>query len=160
MTESASSSATMTSPSDIGCKCPPCPGRGNDGHGMTHCAECCFGTHVEAEPDCPVHGVVVVQCRYDPPHTHVYPHDWQFGGANGTHPGSDPRWRPSVYVYISSRLEVIHTTVAPLCDDEAIDRFTDHRYLDPKWIRVRRPDGTSETLPVIYDPETDEVFDQ
>ena len=39
-----------------GCKCPPCPGRGNDGHGMTHCAECCFGTGVEADPECPIHG--------------------------------------------------------------------------------------------------------
>lgn len=36
--------------------CPPCPGRGSDGHGMTHCAECCFGTGVEADPSCPVHG--------------------------------------------------------------------------------------------------------
>lgn len=35
--------------------CPPCPGRGNDGHGMTHCAECCFGTGVEAIYGCPVH---------------------------------------------------------------------------------------------------------
>ena len=37
------------------CDCPPCPGRGNDGHGMTHCAECCFGSGVEVEPGCPVH---------------------------------------------------------------------------------------------------------
>ena len=38
------------------CECPPCPGRGNDGHGMTHCAECCFGTGVEADITCPYHG--------------------------------------------------------------------------------------------------------
>lgn len=38
------------------CICPPCPGRGNDGHGMTHCAECCFGTGVEVDWDCPIHG--------------------------------------------------------------------------------------------------------
>lgn len=38
------------------CDCPPCPGRGNDGHKMTHCAECCFGSGVEADIDCPVHG--------------------------------------------------------------------------------------------------------
>lgn len=37
------------------CRCAPCPGRGNDGHGMTHCAECCFGTGVEAEAGCPEH---------------------------------------------------------------------------------------------------------
>lgn len=48
--------ATGSSPEDAGCQCPPCPGRGNDGHGMTHCAECCFGTGVEADPGCPVHG--------------------------------------------------------------------------------------------------------
>lgn len=39
------------------CECPPCPGRGNDGHGLTHCAECCFGTGVEADIDCPIHGM-------------------------------------------------------------------------------------------------------
>ncbi|WP_235738975.1 hypothetical protein [Nocardioides alcanivorans] len=38
------------------CACPPCPGRGNDGHGLTHCAECCFGSGVEADMDCPTHG--------------------------------------------------------------------------------------------------------
>lgn len=35
--------------------CPPCTGRGNEGHGMSHCAECCFGSGVEAEYGCPVH---------------------------------------------------------------------------------------------------------
>lgn len=40
-----------------GCFCPPCPGRGTDGHGMEHCAECCFGTGVEADLSCPVHGL-------------------------------------------------------------------------------------------------------
>ena len=38
------------------CECPPCPGRGNDGHGLTHCAECCYGSGVEADPGCPIHG--------------------------------------------------------------------------------------------------------
>lgn len=42
---------------EAACECPPCPGRGNDGHGLTHCAECCFGTGVEADLDCPIHGV-------------------------------------------------------------------------------------------------------
>lgn len=42
---------------DDGCECLPCPGRGNGGHGMTHCAECCFGTGVEADIDCPIHGL-------------------------------------------------------------------------------------------------------
>lgn len=53
----------MTAPApeqQAGCACPPCPGRGNDGHGMTHCAECCFGTGVEADLACPVHGMTPV----------------------------------------------------------------------------------------------------
>lgn len=36
------------------CSCSPCRGRGNDGHGLSHCAECCFGTGVEEyDPGCP-----------------------------------------------------------------------------------------------------------
>jgi len=38
------------------CECPPCPGRGNDGHGLTHCAECCMGAAVDADLSCPRHG--------------------------------------------------------------------------------------------------------
>ena len=38
------------------CACPPCPGRGHDGHGLSHCAECCFGSGVIADEDCPMHG--------------------------------------------------------------------------------------------------------
>lgn len=41
------------------CVCPPCPGRGTDGHGVNHCAECCWGTGVEADMDCPIHGCIV-----------------------------------------------------------------------------------------------------
>jgi hypothetical protein len=42
---------------DLACtSCAPCPGRGVDGHGMSHCAECCYGTLVDADPACPVHG--------------------------------------------------------------------------------------------------------
>lgn len=32
--------AVAADPADTtreGCECPPCPGRGNDGHGLTHC---------------------------------------------------------------------------------------------------------------------------
>lgn len=43
-------------PTRQACDCQPCPGRGNDGHGLTHCAECCFGSGVEADIDCPIHG--------------------------------------------------------------------------------------------------------
>lgn len=56
------------------CGCPPCPGRGNDGHGMTHCAECCFGSGVEADLGCPIHGETAVESlaralsHYNPGH--------------------------------------------------------------------------------------------
>jgi hypothetical protein len=29
----------------------PCPGKGLDGNGMQHCAECCFGSGVQATTD-------------------------------------------------------------------------------------------------------------
>jgi len=65
-------SATVTSRVDrwqtkiaAGCiGCPPCPGRGTDGHGMTHCAECCWGTGVEADLECPVHGDLPTFCLF------------------------------------------------------------------------------------------------
>lgn len=38
------------------CDCPPCPGKGLDGNGMNHCAECCWGSRVIADIDCPIHG--------------------------------------------------------------------------------------------------------
>lgn len=40
----------------VGCQCPPCPGKGIDGNGLNHCAECCWGTRVVADIDCPTHG--------------------------------------------------------------------------------------------------------
>lgn len=41
---------------DGGCPCPPCPGKGYEGNGVNHCAECCFGTLVDVDLTCPVHG--------------------------------------------------------------------------------------------------------
>ena len=105
----------------------------------------------------------VVECPFDPPHTHTFPYDWFFGGPEGSDFRADARWRPSVYVYMSENLEVLHTTSAPGCDDEAIDGFTTianyGKGFNPRWLRVRRPDGTSHTIPVIYYKKTDEVFE-
>lgn len=53
---------------DTACRCAPCPGRGNDGHGHTHCAECCMGTGVEAELDCPTHGYAPFNTAEDTGH--------------------------------------------------------------------------------------------
>lgn len=105
----------------------------------------------------------VVECPFDPPHEHRFPKDWFFGGPDLSDFRADARWTPSNYYYFSDRLQILHVTSAPGCDDQAIDWFTKIRSLGsgyrPKWIRVRRPDGTSETLPVIYDSDTDEVFE-
>ncbi len=43
------------------CRCERCQGRGNDGHGLTHCAECCFGTGLIADIDCPIHGEAAIK---------------------------------------------------------------------------------------------------
>lgn len=55
----------METKQETPCECPPCPGRGNDGHGLTHCAECCFGTGVEADMDCQTHGLAAYRSSYD-----------------------------------------------------------------------------------------------
>lgn len=100
--------------------------------------------------------VVRIECPYEPPHYHEFPDDWKFGGANGLHPGADPRWKPSVYTYYDASTQVCHVTSAPLCDDQALDEFTVvARFSNPKWLSVRRPDGTQEMLPWTYDAEED-----
>lgn len=105
---------------------------------------------------------IVFDCQYDPPHTHEYPDDWDFGGASGMHPGTDKRYQPSTYVYFDDQLTICDITQVPLCDDEAIDRFTmvaRNARCKPKWIQVTRPNGVTETLPVRYDAETDTAVD-
>lgn len=105
--------------------------------------------------------MIVIECRFDPPHVHEFPDDWDFGGANGTDPRADSRWRPTTYEYIDDRLDCIHTTQTPLCDDQALDEFTKianmGRDFKPVWIRVTRPGGSPELLPFVYDKRTDEV---
>lgn len=103
---------------------------------------------------------MIKTCRFEPPHTHVYPDDWEFGGANGADPAADPRWRGSSYTYWSDKLEILETTCVPRCDDQAIDNFTQvARWGNPVYIQAARPDGSVERLPVRYDKSTDEVFD-
>jgi hypothetical protein len=102
--------------------------------------------------------VIVIDCPYQPSHTHEYPDDWQFGGADGLHPGADPRWRATTYRYYDVRLMQVFMTQEFLCDDEAIDKFTRvAKFAKPVWLEACRPDGTREMLPWLYDAETDEV---
>lgn len=103
-----------------------------------------------------------IECAYEGP-VHEYPYDWVFGGSNESDPRSDPRWRPTTYEYYNSRIEIIHVTQTPLCDDEAIDHFTWVASLgpgfDPVNISARRPDGIIEMLKVRYDKGTDTAHD-
>jgi hypothetical protein len=104
---------------------------------------------------------VVIACPYEPPHEHRFPADWQFGGANGLDPRADPRWETTVYEYFDGQLHCIHTTVVPLCDDEAIDRFTNVAgygpTFDPVYLSKRRPYEKGEMLPWKYDKASDLV---
>lgn len=100
--------------------------------------------------------MIVHECRFEGP-PHQFEDDWLFGGANGKHPGADPRWKPSTYDYYDSRAQIVWTTQVPLCDDQAIDEFTKIAAtgVNPVWLSVRRPDGTLEMLPWVYDKTTD-----
>jgi hypothetical protein len=107
---------------------------------------------------------MIVKCRHEPPHTHEYPDDWEFGGANGTDPAADPRWRGDTYTYWSDEFQLLELTSAMRCDDQALDHFSkvaEHfPKSNPHYIQVRRY-GTNEviTLPFRYDRKTDEVYD-
>ena len=109
--------------------------------------------------------VWVLQCNYEPEHTHEYPGDWQFGGADGLDPRTDARYEPSTYTYFDDRLRAVHITQAPLCDDQALDEFTKVAGFGPDyhpvWLTVRRPgERTPETLPFTYDLASDTIFDK
>jgi hypothetical protein len=107
---------------------------------------------------------ILIECEYDIPHTHEFPDDWRFGGANGLHPGADPRWSPTVYTYLNESFDEIYVTSAPLCDEQAIDEFTlvaangvgySPVYLTAK----RRGELVGGMLPVRYDKVTDTVVE-
>jgi hypothetical protein len=108
--------------------------------------------------------IIRITCNYtDPPHFHDYPSDWIFGGADGTHPAPDPRWRSTTYVYLDAEFKPVYMTSEYLCDDEAIDKFTWVRDsiqgAKPKYLMAQRPgESKPKALPWIYDIKTDEAI--
>lgn len=91
---------------------------------------------------------------------HEYPDDWQFGGANNSDPRSDPRWRPASYTYYDADTTELVVTQVPLCDDEALDYFTDVtkiRGANPRWVGVKREGQKFTMLPWLYYADRDEV---
>lgn len=107
----------------------------------------------------------VIECYYlEEPHTHEFPDDWKFGGADGLHPGADPRYLPTVYEYYNDRADIIWTTSVPLCDYQAIDEFTlvgeMGKNYNPVWVSAKRPDGSLEMLHWVYNKATDTVSEK
>lgn len=103
--------------------------------------------------------MIVHPCQFDGP-DHEYPDDWIFGGANGLHPGADPRFKPTTYEYYDDKVAVVCLTQVPLCDDQALDEFTKvaGRGFNPVWLSAKRPDGKIEMLPWTYDKAEDMLY--
>lgn len=106
--------------------------------------------------------MIILNCEYDIPHTHEYPDDWSFGGANGLHPGADPRWETTTYTYFDDHFDPIYTTSVPLCDEQAIDQFTFVAGLgagyNPVYLSARRRgELVGGMLPVKYSKTDDTV---
>ena len=93
--------------------------------------------------------MITLPCEYDGP-DHTYPDDWQFGGPRNRDPRADPRWRGDIYVYLDDHFNEVWATQVPLCDDEALDRFSDHADVGAMYLQVIRCTGESDVLPWRY----------
>ena len=103
--------------------------------------------------------MIIQECGYEPPHTHQWPDDWSFGGADGEDPRTDPRWIPDTYLYLNDHFDVVWETQTPLCDDQALDEFTKHADLGATYLQVRRRGGReAELLDWQYRAEHDFVL--
>lgn len=101
--------------------------------------------------------MIIKECRHEPPHTHEWPDDWTFGGANGQDPRADPRFRPTTYHYLDDHFNTAWVTQAPLCDDQAIDEFTKFATGTVMYLQVQRPDEEAVLLDWQYDVRNDLV---
>ncbi len=104
---------------------------------------------------------IVIECEYGG-EPHRYPSDWKFGGADGKHPGADERYQPISYWYFDDQLVPVHVTSAPLCDDQAIDEFTQVADMfpnhSPKWLAKRNTETHKlDMFKLSYDRTTDTV---
>lgn len=102
--------------------------------------------------------MIVLECGYEPDHSHEFPEDWEFGGADGTDPRADPRWSPTTYVYLDDHFDPIWTTQTPLCLDQAIDEFTHHRTVGAAYLQRHLPGGELELVDFRYDGDSDTVY--
>jgi hypothetical protein len=105
--------------------------------------------------------VIFMDCDFIMPHTHELPDDYYLTGPSGTDMRADPRYVAAVYEYYNERVQIIHTTVVPQCDMEALDYCTLVASwgpgFSPVWVSVKRSGEKIEMLPWVYDKSTDEV---
>lgn len=105
--------------------------------------------------------MIQLECPYGGP-SHEYLDDWVLGGADGKHPGADRRLKTRIYTYWSDEVEILWTTSIPICDDEAIDKFTwvaKTLRCNPTRLSVRVVGEQEVMLPVVYDSATDTAKD-
>jgi hypothetical protein len=79
---------------------------------------------------------------------HVFPKDWHFGGATGDDPRADPRWTPSVYLFVDGGMVAQHTSSIPFCDHDAKGPY---RLL----MNSRLPDGKQIHFVMVTRPGAD-----
>lgn len=107
--------------------------------------------------------MIVLACEFEGP-PHEYPDDWLFDGPRNRHPGADPRYRATTYVYFDDKIRPIHLTQTPLCDDQAIDEFTFVRDIGPGfrpvYLQATRPNKEVMMLKVEYNSATDIALDK
>jgi hypothetical protein len=107
---------------------------------------------------------VIIECDYLEPHEHDFPDDWILGGADGTHPGADPRWKSVTYTYYDESFRPIETTSVPTCQAQALDEFTKVANYgpgyNPVYISAKQPgEPVGAMLPFKYSKEDDSVRD-
>lgn len=98
-----------------------------------------------------------ILCSIEPAHTHEFPDDWIFAGPRGTDFRADPRWKPSVYIYLDESLREVWRSSEPKCLDDALDKFTLHRDLRPTYLQFAPERGELQLAPFQYDPATDTI---
>jgi hypothetical protein len=99
--------------------------------------------------------MIRVKCDVEPEHFHEFEDDWQFAGPLGTDWRADPRWVPTVYIYLDDHLRSVWHTTEPRCLDDALDKFTNHRDFKPVYLQYALVGQEAEIAPFKYDPDTD-----
>ena len=104
-----------------------------------------------------------IECEFIETHIHELPDDWYITDTGDLR--ADPRFRPVVYEYWNAQVRVIHVSVVPFCDMEALDYCTAVGGFGPGFdpimvSKIVNIDGKrkAEMLPWRYDKETDEVY--